>query len=93
MPDIFNILTHSLPLSDAIHLRTLDRGLFLFQEMSPNTDFPIFNPRSIIENFLTYTSRAGVMFADEAKIGILVEAIVKVLCSRYAYYVVLYSEF
>ncbi|KAF8178713.1 hypothetical protein BJ912DRAFT_1146197 [Pholiota molesta] len=81
MPDIFNILTHSLPLSDAIHLRTLDRGLFLFQEMSPNTDFPIFNPRSIIENFLTYTSRAGVMFADEAKFGILVEAIVKVLCS------------
>jgi hypothetical protein len=84
LPDIFAILMHSLPPSDAIHLRKLDMELFRFQKMS-YMDHAQVNNRSTLQNFFTDSSRAGVLFADQVKVGKLAEEIVMVLCRRYAY--------
>jgi hypothetical protein len=75
---------HSLPPSDAIRLRKLDMELLRIQKM-PFMGVVEFNERSTLQNFFTDSSRAGAYFADPVKFGELAEAIVKVLCRRYAY--------
>jgi hypothetical protein len=75
---------NDLPRSDAIRLSDLDMKLLQFQK-DKYTKF-VYNPHcSTFRNFFTDYSRAGVYFADQVKFGELAEAIVKVLCRRYAY--------
>jgi hypothetical protein len=84
LPDILAILMHGLPPSEAIRLRKLDMELFRFQR-ARSVGFADFNNRIPLQNFFPDSSRAGVCFADQVKVGELAKAIVKVLCRRYAY--------
>ncbi|KAF8172128.1 hypothetical protein BJ912DRAFT_105172 [Pholiota molesta] len=60
----------------------LDMELFRFQKISHMTVVRV-NKCSILQNFFTDSSRAGVYFADQVKIGALAEELLKVLGRRF----------
>lgn len=81
LPDIFEIIIHTLPFSEATRIRRLDDNALMFRHMS-SMHFSDLNTQTVLQIFFANKTRARIYFADESKFIKLAKKIVQLLCQQ-----------